>query len=107
MNLSRHFNMLMTSALSVSLAVTPVAGVGIAHAQNAPAAEAPGDSGWQKEFEAWRSASKAGKAADYEMYLKAYPTGKFASVAKKRIGELSGAKVADTAKIDKQQTADT
>lgn len=107
MNLSRHFNMLMTSALSVSLAVTPMAGIGIARAQNAPAAEAPGDAGWQKEFEAWRSASKAGKAADYEMYLKAYPTGKFASVAKKRIGELQGTTTADAAKVDKQQTAVT
>jgi hypothetical protein len=107
MNLSRHFNRLMASVVSVSLAATPLAGVGVAHAQNAPAAEAPGDSGWQKEFEAWRSASKAGKAADYEKYLKAYPTGKFASVAKKRIDEQNGVKPADIAQVDKQQTADT
>ncbi|MDB5525420.1 MAG: hypothetical protein JWM58_3183 [Rhizobium sp.] len=106
MNLSRHFKTLMASAVSFSLAATPMLGVGVAHAQNAPAAEAPGDAGWQKEFEVWRSASKAGKAADYEMYLKSYPTGKFASVAKKRIDELSGAKPADTAKIDAQKTAD-
>lgn len=107
MNLSRHFNIMMASAVSFSLAATPMMGVGVAHAQNAPAAEAPGDAGWQKEFEVWRSASKAGAAADYEKYLKSYPTGKFASVAKKRIEELSGAKPADTAKIDAQQTADT
>jgi hypothetical protein len=106
MNPTRHFNMLMASALSVSLAATPMMGAGVAHAQNAPAAEAPGDAGWQKEFEVWRSASKAGKAADYEMYLRSYPTGKFASVAKKRIDDLNGAKAADTAKIDTQKTAD-
>lgn len=106
MNLSGHFKTLMASAVSFSLAATPMMGVGVAHAQNAPAAEAPGDAGWQKEFEVWRSASKAGKAADYEMYLKSYPTGKFASVAKKRIDDLSGAKPADTAKIDTQKTAD-
>lgn len=107
MNLSRRINLLMTTVLSASISLTPLAGVSLAHAQNAPAAEAPGDSGWQKEFEAWRTASKAGTAADYQAYLRTYPTGKFASVAKKRIDELSGTKTADTAKVDKQQTADT
>ncbi len=107
MKLSRHFNTLMASALSFSLAATPMTGVGVAHAQNAPAAEAPGDSGWQKEFEAWRTASKAGSAADYQAYLKSYPAGKFASVARKRIDELNGPKTADAVKIDTQQTADT
>ena len=85
MNLSRRINLLMTTVLSASISLTPLAGVSLAHAQNAPAAEAPGDSGWQKEFEAWRTASKAGTAADYQAYLRTYPTGKFASVAKKRI----------------------
>jgi hypothetical protein len=106
MNLSKHFNILMASAVSFSLAASPLAGVSVAHAQNAPAAEAPGDAGWQKEFEAWRSASKAGTVADYESYLRAYPTGKFASVAKKRIDDLNGAKTADTQKVDEQKTAD-
>lgn len=106
MNLSRHFNILMASAVSISISVTPMMGTGVAHAQNAPAAEAPGDAAWQKEFEAWRTASKSGKAADYEAYLRTYPTGKFASVAKKRIEELNGPVVADQSQVDAQKTAD-
>jgi hypothetical protein len=106
MNLSRHLNILMASVVSTALAATPLAGVSIAHAQNAPAAEAPGDAGWQKEFETWRSASKGGTASGYEAYLRAYPTGKFASVAKKRIDELNVGKTADAATVDGQKTAD-
>lgn len=88
MSLPKHFNVLMASALSLSIAATPV-GIFPAFAQSAPAAEAPGDSGWQKEFELWRSSNAGGKVADYQTYLKAYPGGKFANVAKKRIEELS------------------
>lgn len=46
MSLPKHFNVLMASALSISIAATPV-GI-VPAAQSAPAAEAPGDPGWQK-----------------------------------------------------------
>jgi hypothetical protein len=88
MSLPKYFNVLMASAVSVSIAATPV-GFTPAFAQSAPAAEAPGDSGWQKEFELWRTSNKGGKAADYQKYLRLYPNGKFANVAKKRIEELN------------------
>ncbi|HHZ07687.1 MAG TPA: peptidoglycan-binding protein, partial [Rhizobiales bacterium] len=88
MSLPKHFNFLMASALSVSIAATP-AGFAPAFAQSAPAAEAPGDSGWQKEFELWRTSNKGGKITDYQTYLRVYPNGKFANVAKRRIEELS------------------
>ncbi|MGV3551997.1 peptidoglycan-binding domain-containing protein [Rhizobium sp.] len=102
MSLSKYFNVLMASAVSLSIASTPI-GIAPAFAQSAPAAEAPGDSGWQKEFEMWRASNKGGKAADYQKYLRTYPNGKFANVAKKRIEELSATAQATT--VDADQTA--
>jgi peptidoglycan hydrolase-like protein with peptidoglycan-binding domain len=97
MSLPKYFNVLMASAVSVSIAATPV-GFTPAFAQSAPAAEAPGDSGWQKEFELWRTSNKGGKVADYQKYLRLYPNGKFANVAKRRIEELNAS--AQTTKSD-------
>lgn len=97
MSLPKYFNVLMASAVSVSIAATPV-GFTPAFAQSAPAAEAPGDSGWQKEFELWRTSNKGAKVADYQKYLRLYPNGKFANVAKRRIEELNAA--AQTTKSD-------
>lgn len=97
MSLPKYFNLLMASAVSVSIAATPV-GFAPAFAQSAPAAEAPGDSGWQKEFELWRTSNKGGKVADYQKYLRLYPNGKFANVAKRRIEELNAS--AQTTKSD-------
>ena len=56
MNLPKHFNVLMASAVSFSVALSSMT-ITVAHAQSAPAAEAPGDSGWQKEFELWRASN--------------------------------------------------
>jgi hypothetical protein len=99
----------MASAVSVSLAASPIS-VAPSYAQNAPAAEAPADAGWQKEFQVWRSVSKAGKVADYQSYLKSYPNGKFASVAKQRIDGLNGvagdAKPADAVRPAAQATGE-
>jgi hypothetical protein len=97
MSLPKYFNVLMASAVSFSIAATPV-GFTPAFAQSAPAAEAPGDSGWQKEFELWRTSNKGGKVADYQKYLRLYPGGKFANVAKRRIEELNAS--AQTTKSD-------
>lgn len=88
MSLPKYFNVLMASAVSMSIAATPI-GFSPAMAQSAPAAEAPGDSGWQKEFEMWRDSNKGGKVADYQKYLRTYPNGKFANVAKRRVEELT------------------
>jgi len=90
MNLPKHINILMASAVTFSVAISPIE-ITVAHAQSAPAAEAPGDSGWQKEFELWRTSNKGGKPADYQKYLRVYPNGKFANVAKRRIEELKAA----------------
>lgn len=90
MNLPKHINMLMASAVAFSVGISPIE-ITVAHAQSAPAAEAPGDSGWQKEFELWRASNTGGKPADYQKYLRVYPNGKFANVAKRRIEELNAA----------------
>lgn len=95
MSLPKHFNILMASAVSISIATTPV-GLSPAFAQSAPAAEAPGDSGWQKEFELWRTSNTSGKVADYQKYLRVYPNGKFANVAKRRIEELGATAQVET-----------
>jgi peptidoglycan hydrolase-like protein with peptidoglycan-binding domain len=102
MSLPKYFNVLMASAVSLSIAASPIT-VTPAAAQTAPAAEAPGDSGWQKEFEMWRTSNKAATAADYQKYLRAYPNGKFANVAKRRIEDLANASTATTPDAD--QTA--
>jgi hypothetical protein len=99
MSLPKYFNVLMASAVSLSIAASPV-GFTPAFAQSAPAAEAPGDSGWQKEFEMWRTSNKGGKAADYQKYLRTYPNGKFANVAKRRIEELNAAAQTTTSNAD-------
>jgi colicin import membrane protein len=102
MSLPKYFNVLMASAVSLSIATSSV-GITPAFAQSAPAAEAPGDSGWQKEFEMWRTSNKGGKAADYQKYLRTYPNGKFANVAKRRIEELNAA--ATTTDTNTDETA--
>lgn len=99
MSLPKYFNVLMASAVSLSIASSPI-GITPAFAQSAPAAEAPGDSGWQKEFEMWRASNKGGKAADYQKYLRTYPNGKFANVAKKRIEDLNAAAQTTTTNTD-------
>ena len=100
MSLPKHFNILMASAVSFSIAATTPVGLTPAFAQSAPAAEAPGDSGWQKEFELWRTSNKGGTAADYQKYLRLYPNGKFANVAKKRIEELNASAQTPAANTD-------
>ena len=92
MKMTTHLKMLTATALSLSLATAPLATVP-AFAQSAPSAEAPGNAAWQREFNLWRTVSKAGTASDYETYLKSYPSGKFANVAKKRIDALNTAPV--------------
>ncbi|MDO6963302.1 hypothetical protein ABID20_003190 [Rhizobium alvei] len=93
----KHVKILLASAMSFSLATSPLSTV-VAHAQNAPSAEAPGASTWQKEFDLWRSASRSGTAKDYAAYLKAYPNGKFASVAKRKLDALNSPETADASK---------
>lgn len=105
MTLPKHINLLMASAVSFSVAITSMPFT-IAHAQSAPAAEAPGDSGWQKEFELWRTSNKGGKQADYQKYLRVYPNGKFANVAKRRIEELNAATQTTTTTDETAAVAD-
>lgn len=105
MTLPKHINLLMASAVSFSVAVTSMP-FSVAHAQSAPAAEAPGDSGWQKEFELWRTSNKGGKQADYQKYLRVYPNGKFANVAKRRIEELNAATQTTTTTDETAAVAD-
>ncbi|MFM2278137.1 MAG: hypothetical protein RLZZ444_368 [Pseudomonadota bacterium] len=97
MQMPKHMKILLASAMSFSLATSPLTTV-VAHAQNAPSAEAPGASAWQKEFDLWRSASRSATAKDYAAYLKAYPNGKFASVAKRKLDALNSPETADASK---------
>ena len=68
----------------------------------APAAAAPTGSNFderQIELAFWQSADKSGTAADYEEYLKRYPRGQFAGMAKNRLEALKN-------KPDAPRTAD-
>jgi formylglycine-generating enzyme required for sulfatase activity len=51
----------------------------------------PKDSGEQYELTFWDSIKNSNYASDYEAYLKAYPNGRFAALAKARIERLQAA----------------
>jgi uncharacterized caspase-like protein len=48
--------------------------------------------GLQVEFDRWQAAERAGSAEAYQAYLSAYPSGRFAGTAQRKISELSSAK---------------
>jgi formylglycine-generating enzyme required for sulfatase activity len=56
----------------------------------------PKDSSEQYELMFWDSIKNSNYASDYEAYLKAYPNGRFATLAKARIERLQGAASAST-----------
>jgi hypothetical protein len=85
---SRYFNAMMASAISVSMLMSPI-GLAPTFAADSATAAKPAANDWQKDFDAWRAASKKGTAADYQAYLKAFPQGKFAKVAKSRLDALT------------------
>ncbi|MDQ0455888.1 hypothetical protein QO005_002228 [Rhizobium paknamense] len=58
----------------------------------APVAAAPQpDKAWEQEYALWQAASGGNSAADYKAYLTAYPSGKFAEIAKNRIVSIEAA----------------
>lgn len=85
-----------------------VLGLGIAMLQGAevfvpPAAHAgilPKDSNEQYELSFWDSVKNSNYASDYEAYLKAYPNGRFAALAKARIERIRAAAPPAAAKGD-------
>lgn len=89
MNYRSHIHKLMASTISIVMAFSPIA-TEFAVAQATTSNQAA-DADWEKEFSAWRAASKANTKDQYEAYLKAYPAGKFAKVAKSRIEHLTAA----------------
>ena len=78
----------LAGLVGLSLAGTPV----VAFAQAATGKEA-GSAGkrWEEEFSLWQKVSSGSDVAQYEGYLKQYPNGTFASMARLRIAELQAA----------------
>ena len=78
----------LAGLLGLSLAGTPA----VAFAQAATGKEA-GSAGkrWEEEFSLWQKVSSGSDVAQYEGYLKQYPNGTFASMARLRIAELQAA----------------
>lgn len=77
----------------------------------APTAAAPAPSGFderQMELAFWQSADKSGSAADYEEYLKRYPRGQFAGMAKNRLEALKNKPTTEprTAAADQGRSVD-
>lgn len=54
---------------------------------------------WQQEFALWQAADGGNSVEEYQGYLAAYPTGKFAPIAKARIVKLSDE---ESAALDRQ-----
>ena len=88
----------LAGLVGLSLAGTPA----VAFAQTATGKEA-GSAGkrWEEEFALWQKVSSGSDLAQYEGYLKQYPNGTFASMARLRIAELqASAKAKPTASDD-------
>lgn len=63
-------------------------GIGVLQASSAQAGVMPKDSSEQYEITFWDSIKDSSYASDYEAYLKAYPNGRFATLAHARIERL-------------------
>jgi uncharacterized caspase-like protein len=75
----------------------------------APAPTATAPSGFddrQIELAMWQAAEKSGQSADYEEYLKRYPNGQFAGLARNRLEALKKGGSVNTAAADPTRSAD-
>lgn len=61
---------------------------------------------WENEFSLWQKVSSSSDPAGYEAYLKDYPNGTFASMARLRLAELNARGVARTAGASDQKAQD-
>lgn len=61
---------------------------------------------WENEFSLWQKVSSSSDPAGYEAYLKDYPNGTFASMARLRLAELNARRVAKTAGASDQKAQD-
>jgi hypothetical protein len=57
----------------------------------APAAAAPNDQQWQQELAVWQAASSGNTPEEYKAYLRSYPMGKFADIARSRVAAATPA----------------
>ena len=87
----------LAGLLGLSLAGAP--GWGVAQDAGKPAANA--GKRWETEFSMWQKVSSGTDLAAYEDYLKQYPTGTFASMARLRIAELQAAAKSTAASAEK------
>ncbi|MCV3737010.1 peptidoglycan-binding protein [Rhizobium sp. TRM96647] len=62
---------------------------------------------WETEFSLWQKVSSGSDPAGYEAYLKDYPNGTFASMARLRLAELNARGVASTAGADDGKPQDS
>lgn len=91
----------LASAISVSLMVQHVAAQNAEPAAGgatpppvaatAPVAATPNDQQWQQELAVWQAASSGNTPEEYKAYLRSYPTGKFADIARSRVAAATPA----------------
>lgn len=62
-------------------------------------------SAWQQEYALWQAASAGNTTAEYEAYLSAYPSGKFAAVAQARIVQIAAGTAAPGVSTDDKTAA--
>ncbi len=58
------------------------------------------------EMRYWESAEKSGNPYDYQSYLKKYPSGDFAELARNRIEQINAKKAQDNAKAERDRLAE-
>lgn len=96
---SMHFKSVgrtvLASAISVSLMVQHVAAQ---TAESVPGATTPppvatttNDQQWQQELAVWQAASSGNTPDEYRAYLRSYPMGKFADIARSRVAAATPA----------------
>ncbi|MBD9372649.1 peptidoglycan-binding protein [Rhizobium sp. ARZ01] len=98
----------MTSARFAKLGLASLLGLALAGGPAVQAAETkPAVSAskrWESEFSLWQKVSSSSDPAGFEDYLKQYPNGTFASIARLRLAELNAAGVAKPATDAKETT---
>ena len=70
----------MLAQQAVAQTAEPVAG-----GSTAPVATTLTDQNWQQELAVWQAASSGNTPDEYRAYLRSYPTGKFADIARSRV----------------------
>lgn len=91
--------------LATFLGLSVVGGPAVQAAETKPSVSA--SKRWESEFTLWQKVSASSDPTGYQEYLKLYPSGTFASMARLRLAELNAAAGAKSASGDQKAAAES